>query len=579
MAWLQCFPTSLRSPEAGPGTGRAGERPVTVDADPQQLDLLDYLRVLWRRKWTVALVVILAVGATLGFSYLQTPRYTATAVVLVQPSPTPSGVNPNAPSNVTPDQVQTQIQVLQSAPVRDAVDRKLGSAPPISVSSQSQTDVINVSATSTDPQRAAAVANAYANAAVDFQRTQTVNSILAAGQQIQSKVNDLDSQISALDSQVSSAPSSQRSSLQASVASQRQSLTNQEAAFKAQLAQVQVNAALTTGGTQLEAAAAAPTAPSSPRTTRNALLALAVGLVLGIGAAFLRDYLDDSLKTKGDLERSGSGLPVLGSIPTVTGWRRGEPARVASMTEPTSHVAEAYRTVRTSIQFLELEHSMKALQVTSPSAAEGKTTTVANLGVVLARAGQRVVILCSDLRRPRIHDFFGLQNKVGFTSVLLGDVPLDQALQPVLGEENLRLLASGPLPPNPSELLVSKRAARLFEELQEHTDLLLVDSPPVLPVTDAAALSAHVDAVLVVATSGTTTRKQFAQALELLDRVKAPLIGTILNEVRGRGQYGYAYQYGYYGAEEASQLSNGSATRTRRRQRPRRAGGRRATRS
>ena len=537
---------------------------MSVEAEPQQFDLLDYLRVLWRRKWTVAVVVVAAVAATLGFSYVQTPRYTATAEVLVQPASTPSGVDSNAPSGpVASDQVPTQIQILQSAPVRDAVVRSLGSAPAVSVSSVSQTDIIDVSATSTDPHRAAAVANAYANAGVGYQRSQAVNALLAAAQQIQSQVNSLNSQIAALDAQVAAAPSNQRSAVQANLASHRDALTNQVATFKAQLAQVQVNSALVTGSAQVVAPAAVPTAPSSPQKTRNALLALAVGLVLGVGAAFFRDYLDDSVKTKEDLERVAPRLPVLGVIPAVGGGKVPARPQTVSLTEPTSHAAEAYRSLRTSIQFLELEHRIQMLQVTSPSAAEGKTTTVANLGVALAGAGQQVIMVCCDLRRPRIHEFFGLTNVTGFTSLLRG-IPLPDAIQPVPGEDRLALLSSGPLPPNPSELLVSRRATDVFKALKGEADVILIDSPPVLPVTDAAALSAQVDAVLLVVTPGLTTRKQVARSLEPLSRVKAPVIGAVLNGVTHEEDNDYAYQYGYYREAEEEPVTNGSSAPARR---------------
>jgi non-specific protein-tyrosine kinase len=249
------------------------------------------------------------------------------------------------------------------------------------------------------------------------------------------------------------------------------------------------------------------------------------------------------VKSKEDLERSGVTAPVLGLIPSVAEWRNHAQARAVSLTDPSSAAAEAYRNLRNSIQFHRLEHHMTTLQVTSPSSAEGKTTTVANLGVALARAGQRVVVMSCDLRRPRLHDFFGLSNKVGFTSVLWGDVTLQDAVQFASGVDRLAVLPSGPVPTDPSELLVSKRATEVFDALKEGTDIVLVDSPPVLPVSDAGALSGRVDAVLMVVTPGTTTRKQITRAVELLDQVRAPLLGTVLNGISSTEQYGYGYGY------------------------------------
>src|SRR3954451_13891935 len=200
---------------------------------------------------------------------------------------------------------------------------------------------------------------------------------------------------------------------------------------------------------------------------------------------------------------------------------------------------------------------MHTVQVTSPRAAEGKTTTLANLAVALARAGQRVVMVDCDLRRPRIHDFFGVTNEVGFTSVLLGELPLSEAVQEVPGERLLMLLASGMLPPNPSELLASQRTVQILAALQSESDVVLIDSPPMLPVTDAAVLCARVDATLLVTRAGTTGRRELARAIELLHQVDAPLVGTVFNGVSDESAYGYTYSYRYYQAEQ----TNGRASR------------------
>jgi non-specific protein-tyrosine kinase len=234
----------------------------------------------------------------------------------------------------------------------------------------------------------------------------------------------------------------------------------------------------------------------------------------------------------------------MGLIPLVHSWRDHRQPVVVSVTDPTSPAAESYRTLRTNIQFAGLDRSMRAIQVTSPSASEGKTTTLANLAVALAGAGLRVTLVCCDLRRPRLHQFFGLNNTVGFTSVLLGEKSISQALQPT-AHEGLTLLASGPPPPNPAELLSSNRTSEVLTALKLQSDMLLLDSPPVLPVTDAAVLSPNVDATLLVATAGKTSRKKFGRAVELLNQVGAPIIGVVLNGVSGEGGYGYEYATSY----------------------------------
>jgi tyrosine-protein kinase len=265
--------------------------------------------------------------------------------------------------------------------------------------------------------------------------------------------------------------------------------------------------------------------------------------VLGVGLALVFETLDDSIKGKDDLERAAAGLPVMGMIPSVPGWKDRTVPRVVTLTEPSSPSAEAYRTLRTSIRFITVERRLRVIQITSPSASEGKTTTTANLGVALARAGGRVIIVSCDLRRPRVHEFFGLSNQVGFTSVLLGEAPLRTALQRVSNDDRLWVLPSGPRPPNPSELLSSARASDILLSLQEQADTILVDCPPVLPVTDSAVLASRVDGTLLVATAGTSTRKQVARAVEMLRQVNAPLVGTVLNDAPAEPSYGYPYYY------------------------------------
>ena len=209
--------------------------------------------------------------------------------------------------------------------------------------------------------------------------------------------------------------------------------------------------------------------------------------------------------------------------------------------------------------------------MTSPNASEGKTTTLSNLAVAFAASGLRTVVVDCDLRRPRLHAFFRVANTTGFTSVLLGNVGLTKALQPVRGQERLLVLASGPLPPNPSELLSSRRAAELFQSLSSQADVVLVDSPPCLPVTDALVLSQRVDSTILVTTAGTTTQKAAARAVEMLLQVNAPLAGAVLNGVSVESGYG-RYTYGYSAAQpapEAHQNGNGKVEELGRRARRR----------
>lgn len=521
------------------------------------------MRVLRRRRSVIVVATLVVVAAALASSFLQTPVYEATAEVLLQPRSTESLFDPSTGERRDPARtVQTEIQVLKSQPVVDAVKQKLGAAPRVSVAPLGQTDVIHVKALNTDPHQAAAVANAYAAAYIDFRRKQAVDDLLAAGNEIQRKVFDLQKQIENLPR--APTPVLGRPTEPDRAAEQRDALVQQQALFRQRLDQLQVDAALKTGGAQLVTPASAPTSPIKPTPVRTAVVAIAVGLLFGLAMAFLFEYLDESIKSKDDLERAANGLPTLALIPVVASWKERQRAMLVSLTQQKSPAAEAYRTLRTSIQFMGLDRPLGTIQVTSPAASEGKTTTLANLGVALAQAGERVIIVDCDLRRPRIHEFFGASNEVGFTSMLLGNVPLSAGLHRVGGQERLLLLPSGPIPPNPSELLAGRRMVEVIRALQAEVDVVLLDCPPVLPVTDAAVLSTRVDGVLLVATVGTTTRRAFQHAHELLRQVDAPLIGTVLNSVTSDGGYGYGYSSRYQYAYEETPVRVGSNGRRRR---------------
>jgi len=501
-----------------------------------EVDLREYVRVLWRRKGVIVLAAAVVLIVSLASSFLQTPVYSASSEVLLQPRVGDTLFDPNSGQYVDPTRaIATEIRILSSQPIRDAVRAKLGRAPAVSVTSAGTTNVIDVTAESTNAKQAADVANAYSTSYIDVRRKQQVDDLLSASKEVQAKIDDLQKQVDAASG------------------AQRDTLIGQQALYKQKLDQLQVDASLKTGGAQLVTPAAVPTIPVKPTPVKSAVIALAAGLLFGVALAFLVDYLDDSVKTKDDLSKLAPEKPVIGLIPLVEGWRADEAPKLISVEEPTSAAAEAYRTLRTSIQFVALDRPVRTLHVTSPGPQEGKSTTLANLGVALARAGQRVIIVCCDLRRPRIHEFFGLDNETGFTSVLLGKVPLSAALQKVPGQARLSLMASGPMPPNPSELLSSKRTIEVLTSLQAEADIVLVDSPPVLPVTDALVISGRVDATILVCVSGATTRKDAARAVELLDQVDAPLIGTVLNGVSAANTYGYGGQYYRYQADAPSE--------------------------
>jgi capsular exopolysaccharide synthesis family protein len=286
-----------------------------------------------------------------------------------------------------------------------------------------------------------------------------------------------------------------------------------------------------------------PVSPASPKPLRTFPLAVVLGLLAGLGLALLREVLDVSVK---DVDRLGErlGAPALGMVGYDNDARK---APLPVQTKPQSAHAEAFRQLRTNLQFVDIDQgATKTLVITSSLPSEGKTRTAANLAIAIAQAGQRVVLVEADLRRPRVNSYLGLLDDVGVTTVLLGQVTLDEALQPY-GDLPLQVLACGRVPPNPSELLSSDRMQHLLAELRERADVIIVDAPPLLPVTDAAVLARQADGAVLVVRHGKTTYAQVDRAVENLRLAGARLLGTIVNmtPARGSGSYAYSYSYAY----------------------------------
>ena len=283
-----------------------------------------------------------------------------------------------------------------------------------------------------------------------------------------------------------------------------------------------------------------PTTPVSPRVRINIALGLLVGLALGIGTAVLRETLDTSVKTSEDLQKL-TGSSALGII-TYDGHAQKNP--LVSQVDSRTGRGEAFRTLRTNLRFVDVDHPPQVVVVTSSVASEGKSTTACNLAITLASAGVRVVLIEGDLRRPRVADYMGLEGAVGLTDVLIGRAHLGEVLQQ-WGSSPLSVLTSGALPPNPSELLSSTQMAEVVSALRARADIVLIDAPPLLPVTDAALLSRQCDGAILIVRHGKTTREQVTRSLDALGSVGARLLGTVLNMAPAGGAHGYGYGYGY----------------------------------
>jgi capsular exopolysaccharide synthesis family protein len=281
----------------------------------------------------------------------------------------------------------------------------------------------------------------------------------------------------------------------------------------------------------------------------NTLLATIVGAMWAIMVVFLKEYLDDTIRSSDEVEYLTS-MPVLASIGKMDGAKKGEetaaPQKLITAKQSKSPIAEAYRVLRANIDFSIVDRSLQTLLVTSSGPKEGKSTTAANLAAAIAQTGRKVILVDTDLRRPTVHTFFGMSNERGVTMALVNsDTLIDTYIQ-TTDVHNLSVMASGPIPPNPAELLGSQRMTQVVDELKGLFDVVIFDSPPVLAVVDANLLARSCDATLMIVLAATTRASALVRAKEQLEQAGARLIGIVLNQVsKGRGGY-YDYHYHYY---------------------------------
>lgn len=300
-----------------------------------------------------------------------------------------------------------------------------------------------------------------------------------------------------------------------------------------------------------------------PRMTVNVILAFMATLLLGVGLAFVLDYLDRTIKTADDVERL-VGAPLLGIIPIVAETGDDPKAQVDRdlyvFRNPTSQAAECCRSIRTNILFSAADRPMKTITVSSPRPREGKTTTTLYMGTTMAQSGQRVLIVDTDLRRPRLHKSLGVSKNRGLTNLILGDASIDDVIK-TTDIPNLFILPSGPQPPNPAELLLTNRFKQVLAELEARFDRILLDSPPVLAVTDAVVLARLSSGVMLIAQAGKTLLDDVAYSARQFRDIDAPILGVILNDMDlNDRRYGGYYYYGYGGYGEKPEATGAEAS-------------------
>ena len=536
-----------------------------MDQQLEEPDLRSYLGVIARRRWLVILTMLVFVGVAVAYSLIPEPEYRVRAQVLTtgvnDPVAMIFGANSGGDLN---RQATSQLAFLDSSKMRFAVAAAYSGSLPksevfkVSVSPIQQKDsnitssVVELSLVSTDPIEAATLVNVYANTYVSLREnadreklTTTKGELLALLGQIEGEIATIRQPITDLQNQLANGGNATNlvallQQKEAELKPQLDPLNAQAADINQRLGDLNLGVELAAGGgAEVLSDAGAPDTPVSPNLPLNLAIGVVFGLFLGAALAFARDYFDDSVKSKEMVERVTS-VPTLGLIP------KFDPGvGVVTISHPSAPAAEAFRLLRTSVKFLAVERQVRVVQVTSPSPAEGKTMVAVNLAIAFAQAGDRVVLVGGDLRRPHMEEMLDVPLTPGLTAVLIGDVTLPQAIQTVSSVPNLSVLPAGYPPPNPSELLSGERARRLIDVLGQTYDVVVIDCPPVLAVTDSLVVARMADTTLLVTSANRTSKRSLSRAVELLHQVDAPLVGTVLNSLSPDETFGgepYRYE-------------------------------------
>lgn len=521
------------------------------------MEFRDYLRILSARRTVILTAVVVTAFTALLVSLVLPAEYEANAEVLVIERDAGAAIFGQLLPELSsqPERsLQTQVRLITRPARLEQVIRDLdlrmspdALAAMVAVSASGQTNVVTIQATDGDAVRAAAIANAMATEYVSWSRTQRQGSLRNAITSVEQRLAVLEREAVALANDASGDDEEAKVKLGI--------MTSSYALLSEKLEQLRINEELESGSAEVITPAVVGRSPARPAPVRNTVLGVMVGLVLGLGLAFLWDYLDDTVRDTAEVDRFFD-RPKLAVIPFAAAGDHS--ARLAVMDDPGSPRAESYRVLRNALDFVNFDKQIKTLVVTSTAPSEGKSTVSANLAVALAQAGQRVIYIMSDFRRPTSHSMFGLRNVLGLSEVLTGVVTPIAGLVKPYKDLPLSVLVAGKMPPNPAELLASDRMKAIIDELAKHADWIIVDTPPVLAVSDGATVSRWADGVLLVVRLGLTTRAALARTGEIMSQVGANVVGVVTSVTEGSAEAGTAYGYGMSGAKGYETASAGS---------------------
>lgn len=531
------------------------------------MELRRYLQLARRWLWLLILAMLAAAGVAFLYSSHQTKLYRASATLIINQGQKAAGTSYQ---DVLASQqlAKTYAEVATSRPVLGAAARSLNlgtdaalagcSCLVVSRKSRLQiaadvppgTQLIRVSAVNPDPLLAADGANAVSAAFSDAIRQSQLSDTDQAQQDLNGQIQSVQDSIKKTTSDIQAAAATGTASAQLSIL---QSQLSQEqttyASLVGQLEQIKLDQARAINAVKVVEPASPPSAAFSPRTRVNVAVGAVLGLLAAAALVGLLEYLDDRVKSPADVERV-AGAATLGTIERLD--RRG--ARAEGVTDCLlldvsggfSPTQEAYRVLRSNLEFASAGRTLHSLVVTSARPGEGKTTTAANLAIALARSDRRVLLADGDLRRPSLHRLFQLPNSAGLSTLFLMDRPEATGVAVQTEYENLTVLPSGPLPPNPTELLSSSKMKQVLAALGAMTDILIIDSPPILALADASEIAARMDGVLLVVDTQRTRPAELSQARVALERASATVLGVVLNKLeRSQARDGYYYSYSY----------------------------------